>query len=161
MLSKKKKIIVLCGMVALLVVTGVLNIVLGQASAAPPPDVDSGYQTLFQTYRVDRQATRNQTMLFLDSIISNEASSAEAIADAEAQRLQLVLNMEKELVLEGLIQAVGFEDAFITMSTSNINVIVRADTLTEDEVMRIFSIIVDETGASAQNIIIVPLGTNR
>jgi len=161
MLSKKKKIIVLCGMVALLVVTGVLNIVLNNASAAPPPEVGGGYQTLFQTYRVDRQATRDQTMLYLDAIIRNEASSADAVRAAEEQRLQLTLTMEKELVLEGLIQAVGFEDAFITMSTANINVIVRADVLTEDEVARILSIIVDETGRSAQNVIVIPLSTNR
>jgi len=161
MLTKKKKIIVLCGMVALLVVTGVLNIVLGQANAAPPPPVDSGYQSLFHTYRVDRQATRNQTMLFLDSIIANEASSAEAIRDAEQQRMELVLRMEKELTLEGLIQAVGFEDAFITMATTNINVIVRADALTEDEMTSIFNIIVEETNFGAQNIVIVPLGDRR
>lgn len=34
MLSKKKKIIILCGMLVLLVVTGVLNIVLNQSSIA-------------------------------------------------------------------------------------------------------------------------------
>jgi len=158
MLSKKKKIIVLCGMVALLVVTGVLNIVLNNAGAQDR-DVDANvHQTLFQRQRQERQANRNQQMLFYDAIIRNEASSAAAVEAAEASRMQLMATMEKELVLEGLIQAVGFNDAFVTLSTQNINVVVRADDLTEDEANRILAIIVDETGRSAQHVIVIPLG---
>jgi len=160
MLSKKKKIVVLVGMVALLVVTGVLNIVLNNNVNDRPTDAGQ-YQTLFQMYRADRTATRNATKLSLEAIIANEASSAEAVAAAEAQRLELTLIMEKELVLEGLVRAIGFSDAFITMSTANINVIVRAEALTEDEANRILSIIVDETGRSAQNVIIIPLRANQ
>jgi len=159
MLSKKKKIIVLCSMVALLVVTGVLNIVLNNASR----DVGIGggggaeYQTLFQRQRVERQANRDQQMLYFDAIIRSEASSAAAIEAAEAARLNLTLTMEKELVLEGLIQAIGFNDSFITLSTQNINVVVKASELTEDEANRILAVIVDETGRSAQHVIVIPL----
>ena len=161
MLSKKKKIVILSGMVALLVVTGVLNIVLNQRVKETAGSGTEVYQSLFQTYRTDRSATRDQTMLYLDAIIASDASSAEAIAAAEEQKLSLTRNMEVELALEGLIKAVGFDDAFITMSTENVNVIVKAETLTEDEANRILGIIVDETGRSAQNVIVIPLSTNR
>ena len=160
MLSKKKKIIILSGMVALLVVTGVLNIVLNNR-VEETAGTHQEYQSLFQTYRTDRSATRDQTMLYLDAIIASDASSQEAIAAAEEQKLALTRNMEVELALEGLIKAVGFEDAFITMSTENVNVIVKAELLTEDEANRILGIIVDETGRSAQNVIVIPLSTNR
>lgn len=161
MLSKKKKIIVLCGMVALLVVTGVLNIVLN--NVGPVEDVGGGTQhlTLFQSYRADRQATRDQQLLTLDHIIRSEASSAAAIEAAEAQRLQITRTMDYELALENLIRTIGFSDAFITMGTQNINVIVRAETLTEDEANRILSIIVDETGRSAQHVIVIPLAVGN
>jgi len=161
MLSKKKKIIVLSGMVALLVVTGVLNIVLNNRVKETEGAQQEEFKSLFQTYRTDRTATRDQTMLYLDAIIASDASSAEAIAAAEEQKLQLTRNMEVELALEGLIKAIGFADAFITMSTENVNVIVKAESLTEDEANRILAVIVDETGRSAQNVIVIPLSTNR
>ncbi|MCL2797761.1 MAG: SpoIIIAH-like family protein [Firmicutes bacterium] len=162
MLSKKKKIVILSGMVALLVVTGVLNIVLNnRVKETQGGGQQQEFQSLFMTYRTDRAATRDQTMLYLDAIIASDASSSEAIAAAEEQKLSLTRNMEVELALEGLIKAVGFDDAFITMSTENVNVIIKADALTEDEANRILAIIVDETGRSAQNVIVIPLSTNR
>ena len=159
MLSKKKKIIVLSGMVALLVITGVLNIVLNQRVKETGGAQGQEYQSLFQTYRTDRLATRDQTMLYLDAIITSGTSSAEAVRAAEEQKLQLAVNMEMELALEGLIKAVGFDDAFITMSTENVNVIVKTNALTEDEANRILGIVVDETGRSAQHVIVIPLST--
>ena len=161
MLSKKKKIIVLSGMVALLVVTGVLNIVLNNRVKETEGKKEEVYMSLFQTYRTDRQATRDQTMLYLDAIITSEASSSDAIKAAEEQKLQLTRNMEVELALEGLIKAVGFDDAFITMSTENVNVIVKTEALTEDDANRILGIITDETGRSPLNVIVVPLSTQK
>jgi len=158
-LSKRKKIFVLAGMVALLIVTGVLNIVLNNTEAPPVVGGGGDTRTLFQTYRIDRQATREQTLLALEAIIAAESTSAAARQQAEEQRLAITQNMEVELILEGLIKAVGFEDAFITMSTENVNVIVKAESLTEDEATRIFGIIVDETKRSPQNVIIIPLST--
>ena len=145
-------------MVALLVVTGVLNIVLNNAGAQDVYRDHGQHQTLFQRQRVERQANRDAQMLYFNAIIASESSSAAAVEAAEAQRLQLMTTMEKELILEGLIQAIGFNDAFITLSTQNINVVVRADSLTEDEANRILAIIVDETGRSAQHVIVIPLG---
>jgi len=85
MLSKKKKIFILVGMVALLVVTGYVNVLLNnsaQANKKGSEEVQAG--NFFTTYRADRQTTRNQTMLYLEGIIQSEASSAEAKAEAEA-----------------------------------------------------------------------------
>ncbi|MCL2847948.1 MAG: SpoIIIAH-like family protein [Firmicutes bacterium] len=160
MLTKKKKIIVLCGMVALLVVTGVLNIVLNNNVGRDDEVGAYVHQTLFQRQRQERIANRNQQMLFYDAIINNEASSQAAIEAAEEGRMQLLATMEKERILEGLIQAVGFNDSFVTLNAQNqnINVVVRSESLTEDEANRILAIIVDETGRSAQHVIIIPVG---
>lgn len=160
MLSKRKKIIVLAGMVALLVVTGVLNVVLNNRVER---EVEGGYdfRTLFQTYRIDRQMTREQSFAFYTATINNASSSPERVAEAEASLLALREVMEVELALEGLIRAIGFEDAFITMATENVNIIVKAETLTEDEANRILAVVVDETGRSPMNVIVIPLSTQR
>lgn len=158
MLSKKKKIFILVGMVALLVVTGCLNIFLNNKStkASASDDVTS-YGNFFTTYRTDRQATRDQTIMYLDAIIQNEASTEDAVKNAEAQKLALTKNMDLELVLEGLIKALGFEDAIVTASTENINVIIKSDEMTEAEVAQVLDIIVSETDKTALDVRIIPV----
>lgn len=156
MLSKKKKIIILVGMVALLVATGVLNVYLNNSAKK----VDSGivtYGNFFDTYRADRIATREQTALYLDAIIANSSSSAEAVAEAEASKLQLAQSMDTELVLEGLIKALGYDDVVITASTENVNIILKAADLTETEVAEILKIVVSETNKKASNVRIIPI----
>lgn len=158
MLSKKKKIFILTGMVALLVVTGCLNILLNnKATKANASSGNVTYGNFFTTYRADRQATRDQTVLYLDAIIQNEASSQEAVRDAEAQKLALTKNMDVELVLEGLIKALGYEDAIVTATTENVNVILKSGELTEEQVAQVLDIIVSETDKTALDVRVIPV----
>lgn len=158
MTGKKKKIIVLVGMIALLVVAGGLNIFLNLYNKGGDAPVSGNtYGNFFETYRVDRQTTRDQTVLYLDAIIGNEASSAEAIANAEASKLELTKNMEVELVLEGLIKSLGFEDAVVTNSTENVNIIVKAKELTSEQAAKILDVVLTETEKEATNVRIIPV----
>ena len=63
--------------------------------------------------------------MYYDSIIHSETASAAAVSSAESKRQELAGFAESELVLEGLIKAKGFEDAVVTISTANVNVIVK------------------------------------
>lgn len=158
MLSNKKRIFVLCGMIALLVVTGVLNIVLnGNAVSTGANDDSLSSASFFDTYRSDRVATREQTILYLDAIISNSASSSEEAAAATQSKLELTKNMELELVLEGLIRSLGFEDVVVTNSTESVNVILKASELTDSQVAQITEIIVTETDKSSFDVRIIPV----
>lgn len=158
MLSKKKKIFVLVGMVALLVVTGCLNIFLNnKAEQANANEGNVTYASFFAAHRAERESTRSATMLYLDAIIQNEASSEEAVRDAESQKLAITKSMETELVLESLIKALGFEDAVVTGSTNNINVIVKSADMTEAQAAQILDIIVRETDKTATNVRVVPI----
>ncbi len=158
MLGKKKKIFILTGMVALLVLTGVLNIVLNLTAANPDTDANAGstYTDFFAAYRVDRTASREQSMLYYDEIIASAEASAEAKAEAEAAKLSLTESMETELVLEGLIKSLGFEDAVVTSTTENINVIVRCTEMTGTQAAQILQIVMTETDAKATNVRIIP-----
>lgn len=158
MLSNKKRIFVLCGMIALLIVTGVLNIVLnGNALNTGSGDDNLSAASFFDTYRSDRVATREQTILYLDAIISNSASSSEEAAAATQSKLELTQNMELELVLEGLIKSLGFEDVVVTNSTESVNVILKASELTDSQVAQITEIIVTETDKSSFDVRIIPV----
>lgn len=156
MLKKRTKIIILIAMVLLLGVTGYLNVALNNNVTTQT----SGTITTanyFDTYRTDRQSTRDQELLYYDAIITSESSSKEAIENAEAKKLEIVNAMESELVMEGLIKAKGFEDVIVTNSASNVNVIVKCANLDSSQVAQIVEIVKQQTSKSIDNIKIIPV----
>ena len=155
MAGKKSKIIVLAGMIALLVLTGVLNIVINKKAQSVSSGDTTASADFFVTYRADRLATRNQSMLDLDEII--KSGSEEAIKNAEAEKLALTSTMENELKLEGLIKAIGFEDAVVITTSENVSVILRSGELKSEQVARVLQIVTDETGKTAASVRIIPV----
>lgn len=157
MKANKKKIIILVSLVVLLVATGCLNYFLTIKAKDNGDPVDGGAQvTFFSTYRTDREATRAQEVLYLEDIITSPSSTEEVIATAQEKKIGLVSNMEVELALEGLIKAKGFEDCIVTISSNNVNVVVKDSELSVQEAAQIFNIIVTETDYPASNVIIIP-----
>ena len=156
MLSKKSKIFVLVGMLALLVVTGYLNIYLNNRAENDQP-VAAESSDFFTTYRNDRTATRNQTILYLDSIIESELSSEEAVAEAEKNKLAITGAMETELSLEGVRKSMGFDDVVISASGEYYNIMVKAKELTDNEVAKILEAVTAQTDATANYVRIIPV----
>ncbi len=156
-MSKKKKIIILSVMVALLLVTGFVNVALNSSlSESTTTETSTTSANFYSTYRSERDSTRTLEIQFYDSIIASASSSDEAKAEAEANKLALIEQMEKELITEGIIKGKGFEDCVITTSSSNVNVFVKASELTEEEVIQISSIVVTQLGVELEKVIIIP-----
>lgn len=158
-MSNKKKIIIICTMVVLLVAAAYLNVLLNNKQNEANANNNNNTVTTvsyFSSVKADRDTTRTQSFSYLDAIINSESSSEQAVAAAQAKKLELVNFAEQEMVLEGLIKARGFEDAFVTLETSNVNVIVKDAELDSSDVAQILSIITTETGCSPTNVIIVP-----
>ncbi len=154
MKGKKGKIIVLSGMLALLVLTGVLNVVVNnKAQSASVDEVTSS--DFFVTYRADRLASRNQSMLDLDELI--KSANAETAKSAEEEKLALTVAAESELKLEGLIKAVGFDDAVVISTDENVSVILRSGELSSEQVARVLQIVTDETGKKPAAVRIIPV----
>ena len=65
--------------------------------------------------------------------------------------------MEKELVIEGLIKAKGFEDAIVTISDIHVNAIVKASEIKSTEVAQIVNIIQTQLGTDIENIKVFPI----
>ena len=146
-MSKKKKIVLLSVMVALLIASGVLNFTLNDAGII---DNGGGGETLsvFAEYRENRVSTREEEILILDTIIADPNSSEAAKASAEELKLQICRNMETELVLETQIKSKGFQDAIVTISSTSISVAVDQAEISSQEMAQILSIVVSETGKS-------------
>ena len=156
-LTKKKKIVILSVMIALLLVTGFVNVALNSTISSDLSTTTSTTNANFySTYRTDRENTRLQEIQHYDEIIASATASEESKADAEEKKLALITQMEKELVTEGIIRGKGFEDVVITTSNSNINVFIKASELTESEVAQITSVVTTQMNVEIDKIIIIP-----
>lgn len=158
-MTNRKKIILMSGLVLLLAVTAVFNFILAGATS---PAKDAGTVTAanyFTTYRTERTTTRNEEIVQLDSVISLYEAGSEKYEAATEMKMELVSVMEQELVLESMIKSLGFSDCVVSLSTSsdNVNVFINSGELTYDTALKIYNMLKDETGVVAGNIIIMPV----
>ena len=158
-MSNKKKIIVMSSLVLLLAVTAVFNFIF--ATSASALNVDGGVITsnYFTTYRSERTATRNEELVQLDSVIALYEEGDEKYEAATEMKMEIVAAMEKELVLENMVKSLGFSDAVVSVSSDsdNVNVFINSAELNYDTALSIYSMMKNETGAVAGNIIIMPV----
>ena len=155
-MSNAKKIALMSTLVLLLAVTAIFNFVLaGTQTASVDADVEVNY---FTTYRADRNSTRSEEFVQLDSVISAYAEGSEEYAAAVERKQELVEIMEDELVMESVIKAMGFSDAAVAIGdTGNINVFVNSSELTTKMVTKIFYALEVEQQIRDGNIIIMPV----
>ena len=158
-MSKKRKIIVLSCMIALLAVTAVFNFVLTTGNLTNEQAAIVSNSNYFTQYRSERVTTRNEQILQLDQIISASAEDSTERADALSMKIELTEITEKELLLENLIKAYGFEEVVVVigLESENINVITKTNELTADDAIIIHSILAEEVNASPENVKIIPI----
>ena len=158
MKANKKKIIVLVSLVVLLAGVACLNYFLtvkgiGKKDNSP---VGTTEPTFFSTYRTDRDSTRTQEKLYLESLMASTTADEATMAEANKSYIALSEAMETETTLEGLIKAYGFKDCIVTISNGNVNVVVQDSELTVEEAAQILSTIVSKTEYTAKDVVIIP-----
>ena len=158
-MSNKKKIILMSSLVLLLAVTAVFNFVFANSSAAASLDSGITAANYFTTYRSERTTTRNEEIVQLDSVIALYEEGDEKYEAATAMKMELVAAMEKELVLENMVKSLGFSDAVVAVSSDsdNVNVFINSAELNYDTALSIYSMMKNETGIVAGNVIIMPV----
>lgn len=158
-MSNKKKIILMSSLVLLLAVTAVFNFVFANASTTSASGDGVTTANYFTTYRSERTATRNEEIVQLDSVIALYEEGDERYEAATEMKLEIVAAMEKELVLENMVKSLGFSDAVVSVSTDseNVNVFINSAELNYDTALSIYSMMKNETGIVAGNVIIMPV----
>ena len=103
--------------------------------------------------------TRNEELLQLDEIIASASVDSAERAEALSMKIELTEITEKELLLENLIKAYGFEDAVVVigLESQNVNVIAKSPELTADDAVTIYSIVAEEANVSPENVKIIPI----
>ena len=79
-MSKRKKVVILSCMIALLAVTAVCNFVLTSSTVNPTESTLVSNANYFSQYRNERLTTRNEEILQLDSIIDSAEANSTAIS---------------------------------------------------------------------------------
>ncbi len=158
-MSKKRKIIVLSCMIALLAVTAVFNFILTTGTIPNEQATIVSNANYFTQYRNERVTTRNEQIVQLDEIIKTSAVDSTERSDALSMKIELTEITEKEMLLENLIKAYGFEDVVVVigLESENINVITKTSELTTDDAIIIHSILSEEVNASPENVKIIPI----
>ena len=158
-MGKKRKIIVLSCMIALLAVTAVFNFVMTTNTPNMEESLSVSSANYFAQYRSERITTRNEELLQLDAIIASAEDNLDEKASALAMKIELTEMTEKELLLESLIKACGFEDAVVVigLDSDNVNVIAKSEALSTDDAILIYSIVSEEANVSPENVKIIPI----
>jgi hypothetical protein len=148
--TKRKKILILVGMFALLAVTGFLNFTLNQE----PRPTGGGQQTtqsFFTTFHAQRADERAASIAILTSMSAADSGySAEIRANAAQQLLTFLAAIQYENTTEGLIKAQDFDDAIVMKTNGNVNVVIKSDADRDKQtevVPNILRVIRDQWGA--------------
>lgn len=158
-MSKKKKILILSCMMILLVATAVVNYIF-TTKAAKDNAVDvAASANYFTQYRTRRSSSRNEELLQIEDILSSESATQEEKSEATKLKLSLTEITEKEMLLESLIKAYGFEDVvvIISLTSENVNVVAKTNEMTAEDSIKIYTIIEEEGIASPENVKIIPI----
>jgi hypothetical protein len=106
----------------------------------------------FAVFRANRDATREKELEYLSEMIADENTDSDARASAQEQKLALIDAMEKEMIIEGLLQAKGFQGVAVTVKKGSVNIVVDRESLSDTEIAQILDIAISETGEPADNI---------
>ena len=124
--KKARKIALMTGLLALLVVTGYLNFTLNQNAVA----INAGTKTetnMFVTLKENRTDSRAAQQMLLQEIVANSSASEEARAEAQATLTTLAETIAYENNTENLIAAqCGYEDVIVSRNGNKLNVIVKS-----------------------------------
>ncbi len=125
-----------------------MQVVRPMSEAVSPPVND-----FFTEYRLERERVRSERSDVLRDMLRT-AKTDETRGKAQEAMLRLVLEKQRETEIENLIKARGFADALVFMRESSVSAVVRAPTLTREEVVQVADVISRVAGVRAEDITI-------
>ncbi len=109
----------------------------------------------FVEYRLQRDRVRSQELETLMDFINNPNVTAESKVRAEDQLLQLVDMMEKELLVENLVKAQGFQEAIFFLRENKAHLVLKAEGITEGQFAQLTEIVSVVAGIGVGDVVIV------
>ena len=110
-----------------------------------------------ESARLMKEQTRAKNKETLLDIINSAEISETQKTGAVEEMIALTDIAEKETAAEILLEAKGFEDVVVSISDEGVDVVVKAQSLTDAQRAQIEDIVQRKTGTSPENIIISPV----
>ncbi|MBE6599634.1 MAG: SpoIIIAH-like family protein [Ruminococcaceae bacterium] len=121
-------------------------------------EVNGGTETTdwYTSAQVSRNQARDEALEVLQSVVDDEAASAEAKAAAYTDMTKLAKNMENETNIETLVVAKGFEKCVAVVNEDDASIIVSWDgELTPAQLSQINEIVYVQSGIEPVNVKII------
>lgn len=115
----------------------------------------------FSSAKLSREQTRAKNKETLLEIVNNKQISSADKKKAVDEVAELTDLSEKENAAEMMLQAKGFEDAIVSLSEKNADVVINAEELSSKEMAQIMDIVKRKTELSAENIVITPVQVEK
>ena len=123
----------------------------------PQPEATVSPAAEIAVFAADRNALREQEIEDLRAI-ADSADSSEAVRAAAQERIMLLRAwMEQEATVEAVLSARGYETPVVTVHSDSVNIVVRAESLSQADAEVILELTTRETGASGANVKIIPI----
>lgn len=139
-------------------VNGTTNSVADSGEAGTAVFVNNSLDnTYFVQAKLEREQARAKQKDVLTEMINNANVEKEQRAECANAMLDIQKRIEKETSAEAMIKAKGFNEVYVRIDDSTVDVVVSKEALSEAEMAQIEDIVVRKTGMSVDNIRISPI----
>lgn len=132
----------------------------GDAADEAPADhvqfVSTTPTDFFSDFKIEREQTRREEIEYVRTILNQDNLDENQIVQAQDKIDEITDGMEKELTVEGLLEAKGFSPVAAVFHPGSANIIVGTESLTDEQVTQIVDIVVREGGIAMEDINIIP-----
>ncbi len=125
------------------------------ASSTGKDDTAISTDSFFSSTQVSRERARDEALEVLQSVVDNASTDDAAKTQALADISQIAKDMEAESNIETLVVAKGFEQCVAVISSGTINVVIKADKLTQSDIAIINEIVYEQSGIKPSDVKIV------
>lgn len=131
--------------------TSTQNIVSNDAVKTSTTNVKNS-NDYFTTSKLERDTMYSQMLETYEKVL-NSSNSLETQKQSATDEITKINNTKNSIMIcENLIQTKGFENSIIFVNGDSISVVIRADTLSKEQVAQVQNIISREMNAKAENI---------
>lgn len=112
----------------------------------------------FEAAKLSREQTRAKNKETLLELVNSDSASEAQKEKAMNEIVAMTAVNEKETATENLLAAKGFEDVVVTIVDESVDVIVNAESLTEQQIAQIEDVVKRKTECASDKIVISPVG---
>ena len=114
--------------------------------------IETAASSFFSEYRIERGKNRSKEVEMWQDIINSDKAEDNYKNMAQQELVKIVALTDKEMIIENLIVARGFNDALVFLTDDTATVIVEAKELTPSNIAQIQDIVVRKTKLEPKDI---------